>query len=46
MRGHADILQHFAACATQWLGGSRDVRIVVGVRDDWRTGRGEKCGLP
>lgn len=46
VRRHADIVQHFATCATKWLGGSRDVRMGVGVRDDWKTGRGEQCGSP
>ncbi len=47
VRGHADIVQHFSTCATQWSGGSRDVRMGdVGMRHDWRTGWGEKCGSP
>lgn len=44
MRGHADIVQHSAACATQRSGGSGDVRVEAGARDEWRNGRGEECG--
>lgn len=46
VRGHADMVQDFATCATQWLGGSRDVSMGDGVRDDWETSWGEKRGSP